>query len=144
MSRSAHVIARTEVGTWLADSAVRTVTFHGTTTEAAHGILAHGPRVELGDPEATWGQGFYSSTLPDLHYGDTIVRVAVRITRPWVMRDTLQAVEELESLMEDMRTSARRDALIAAGYDGVIVQYGPGDAWVVALHNDQIKVVWRA
>jgi hypothetical protein len=120
------------------------MTVHQTDEAAARSLLDEGVRIDRTDPNAAWGQGFYSSTLPDRQYGGVSVRVAVRLVRPLVIHDTVRDSELLDELM--VRTSAPtyRDAVLAAGYDGLVLHFGPGDTWVVAFMDEQVKVVVEA
>ena len=65
------------------------------------------------------GQGFYSATRPDLRYGDVGVRVAVRLRRPLIVTDPLAWDERLDQFLEEMGVDIVRDALHAAGFDGL-------------------------
>lgn len=141
--RPSHIISPSEVDAWLADSAVRTTTIHRTTAEKALGILEEGIRVELGNPEATWGQGFYSSTKPSPAYGGIRLTVAARVTHPWIVYDTMLAVEALETLMQKHGVGDRRIALLREGYNGVVVHYGHDETWVVVFHDEQVRVVQK-
>jgi hypothetical protein len=120
---------------------VRTTTVHRTSLENARRIIAEGARIELGDPETTWGQGFYSSTRPAPDYGETGLTVALRITRPWIVWDTMRAADELEDMMAAIGTEDRHGALRAHGYNGVIAHYAGGEMVVVAFEDRQVKVV---
>ena len=143
-SRPAHFIHPSEVDTWLADSAIETITFHRTSVDAAERIFREGVRIELGNPEATWGQGFYSSLNPDPGYGEVRISVAMRLTRPWLVTDTLRGPEQLELLKEQMGILNAREALLAAGYNGVVAYYSRSDVVVVAFENEQVKIVGEA
>lgn len=138
---SPHIIAWAEVDDWLADSVVKTVTHHRTSWSNARDILEQGVRLELASADAAWGQGFYSSTLDTPEYGEAVVRVAVKLTRPLVIRDTIAGAELLDELLLRAQTQDFRAAIVAAGYDGVIVHWGPKDQWVVAFSAEQVRIV---
>jgi hypothetical protein len=140
-SPPSHFIAPHEVAAWLVGSVVQVVTYHRTTAAHAAVILSRGVRIERSNPEATWGQGFYSAIKPDSAYGEASLTVAVRLTHPWIVRDTIRAVEELELLMEKHGVQDRRSALLREGYNGVVVYFGPEDLWAVAFHNEQVRIV---
>ncbi len=139
-----HLIRRGEVALWLRDSAVKEVTIHRTSAEAAESIVRGGVRIAFTDSGSTWGQGFYSSTIPDRQYGDVSVRVAVRLRQPLSIRDAIDGQDVLDELRGRAETDDARVAVLAAGFDGVLVHYGPGDVWVVAYHDEQVKVVHDA
>jgi hypothetical protein len=149
--RPSHVIRPDEVDAWLADSTVRTVTYHRTSAAAARSILERGPSVER-SRIGMYGQGFYSSTMPDPFYGEAEVAVAVRLRRAFV-----GTVEEVDALIDPLvrrfdprqgrlspsvAASIRR-ALVAAGYDGLVVWDGLGDSndLVVTLDDRAIRVI---
>jgi hypothetical protein len=120
------------------------MTVHQTDEAAARSLLDDGVRIDRTDPNAAWGQGFYSSTLPDRQYGGVSVRVAVRLVRPLVIPNTVQGAELLEELMAKTGATAFRDAVLAAGHDGLVLHFGPGDTWVVAFLDGQVKVVMES
>jgi hypothetical protein len=139
--RSGHVIRRDEVTAWLADSAVRQVLTHRTTAEDARQILEHGVRIERTARDLRWGQGFYTSTHPDPQYGDTSVRVAIRLRHPFVADDSIDGQERIDALLQEAASEDVRAVLQAAGYDGVVVHFLDGEMWVVAFADEQVKVV---
>jgi hypothetical protein len=139
--RPPHQITRDEVAAWLADSVVNTVTVHRTDERSARAILERGVEIALTSADAGWGQGFYSSTIPDTQYGDAQVLVAVRLIHPLVIQDSVRDAETLETLLQQADTDHFREAIQGAGYDGVVVHFGPGDLMVVAFRDDQVKVV---
>jgi hypothetical protein len=87
------------------------------------------------------GEGFYSGTVPDDQYGEAQVYVAVRLVRPLVIHDTIRGAEILDELMERTGAEYPGQAILASGYDGVVIHFGQDDLWVVAYRNDQVKVV---
>ncbi len=139
--RPAHIITPDEVDAWLADSAVKVVTVHRTDPGSARDITEQGVDIGKTSTDAGWGQGFYSGTLPDIQYGAASVRVAVRLSQPLIIRDSIRDVGILEELQREAGTADPREAVLGAGYDGVVIHFGPGDMWVVAYSNDQVKVV---
>jgi hypothetical protein len=136
-----HLIRRSEVANWLADSAIKVMTVHHTSAEHARTILERGVRIEQTASDAGWGQGFYSGTRSDRQYGESRIDVAVRLLRPWVVTDTLAAAEQIDDWLRRFETDDIGEAIQAAGFDGVIVQWDPEDLWVIAFSNEQIKVV---
>lgn len=149
--RPPHVITPGEVATWLADSVVKTVTYHRTSALAARAILRGGARI-VWPRGAAFGLGFYTATEVDDFYGDTTVTVAVRLRRP--LAGPMQAVEEfVDRLHRRLRptdwgltaegTAAVRTELLRLGYDGLIVQDAGGDGidFVIAFHASAVKVV---
>ena len=139
--RPPHVITREEAAAWLADSAVQVITVHRTDPASAHAITTEGVDIARTTADAGWGQAFYSGTRPDPQYGDATVRVAVRLQHPLILNDVVRDIELVEELRARTHADNIRDAVLAAGYDGVVVHFGPGDMWVVAYRNDQVKVV---
>lgn len=78
--RPPHIIAPDEVDAWLADSAVRVVTYHRTDSASARSIVERGvdiARCRIG----AYAQGLYSATIPREGFGDATLVVAVRLTR---------------------------------------------------------------
>lgn len=68
--------------------------------------------------------------------------MAVRLRNPLIVRDRLAAAEWMDALLRaapDLQDI--RAAILAQGYDGVVVEFAPGDAWVVAFRDDQVKLV---
>ena len=139
--RPPHVITRDEVGAWLAGSAVQVITVHRTDPASARAIVEDGVDIDRTDPYAAWGRGFYSSTRPVPQYGEAGVTVAIRLTRPLVLDDPIDGAAVLDHLLQEFHTDDIHKAVSRAGYDGVVVHYGPNEAWVVAYRNDQVKVV---
>jgi hypothetical protein len=60
---------------------------------------------------------------------------------PLIVQDVLRGAELVDDLLQHRPSGDLRDALIGAGYDGVVVRFGPDDFSVVAFTNDQVKVV---
>ncbi len=67
--------------------------------------------------------------------------MAVRLRRPLEVYDAVRAGAFVDELLRRMQTESVRDALLAEGYDGVVVHFGPGDFWVVAYFGEQVRVV---
>jgi hypothetical protein len=139
--RPSHLIRRREVAAWLAGSAVTQATVHVTTAEHARRLRDDGVAVERSAADTSWGRGFYSSTIPDRQYGDTEVQVAVRLLKPLVIMDVLDGAALIDELLAAAGTEDVRDAVQTAGYDGVVIHFGPGELWVVAYRDDQVKVI---
>lgn len=148
--RPPHVITPGEVATWLADSVVTTVTYHRTSPAAARVIVERGVHITR-SMIGSFGQGFYTATVPDDFYGDAEVAVAVRTRRPLV-GDMASASDEVDRLARRYSPTGRitpvvasqiRRALLAAGYDGIVVRDAGGDDvdYVIALDGDVVKVV---
>ena len=149
-SRPPHVIAPAEVDAWLADSVVKTVTYHRTSVLAAHAIVEHGVLITR-SMIGSFGQGFYTSTLPDEFYGDAEVMVAVRTRQP-LIGDLTSVSDEVDRLARRFSRAGQitplvaariRLALLAAGYDGIVVRDAGGDDvdYVIALEAGTVKVV---
>ena len=137
-----HQLAPDEVDSWLADSVVRTVTVHHTDPESALDIIEHGVDIAKSTLDAAWGQGFYSRTNSDPQHGSIAVWVAVRLMQPLEIMDSVRDAEILEELTQRASTEDFRVAILASGYDGVLVHYGQ-HLVVVAFHNEQVKVMLR-
>jgi hypothetical protein len=142
--RPAHIITPDEVDAWLADSAVKVVTVHRTDPDSARDIMEHGVDLTKGDRDAAWGWGFYSSTIGAAQYGEAEVRVAMRLTHPLVLPDTVRGAEIVDDLMARTGTDDLRLAVLDAGYDGIVLHFGATEMWVVAYRDDQVKVVEEA
>jgi hypothetical protein len=140
-SPSEHLIRRREVARWLAGSAVSQATVHVTNAAEARRIRAEGVAIERSGVDTSWGRGIYSSTIPDWQYGDTQVRVAVRLLNPLVITDALDGAALIDALLTGAATDDVREAVQAAGHDGVVIHFAPGDLWVVAYRDDQVRVV---
>src|SRR2546429_9869025 len=76
--RLPHLIRPDEVAGWLAGSRVRTVTYHRTDALSARAILERGVDVTR-TQIASYGQGFYTSTVAEALYGDVEIVVAIRL-----------------------------------------------------------------
>jgi hypothetical protein len=136
-----HIVTPEEARRWLHRSAIERITFHRTDAVAARHIVADGVIIPTDGLQPAWGFGFYSSTRPDPQYGDTEVRVAVRLVSPLVLPDTVSGAEGMDNLLAEAGTEDTRAALLAAGYDGVVLHLQHGEIWVVAYHPDQVKIV---
>src|SRR5581483_8148440 len=141
MSRPPHLVTPAEASAWLAGSAVKTVTVHRTDPEAAQDIVEHGVDITRATPDSAWGQGFYSCTISDPAYGTAEVMVAIRLQRPLVIQDSIRDAAILEDLTTRAGTDDFREAVLAAGFYGVMVHFGGNRWWVVAYHGEQVKVV---
>lgn len=139
--RPSHLITRAEARAWLAGSAVRQITTHRTDEVSALSIRDSGVDIEMSQEDIAWGRGFYSTTRPDPHYGMTLVHVAVRLMRPLELPDTITAAEVMDDLSARIGGGEFRDAVIAAGYDGVVLHVNPDETWVIAYHSEQVKVI---
>ncbi len=129
---------------------VKTVTYHRTSVFAARGIIAHGVRITR-SMIGSFGQGFYTSTVPDEFYGDAEVTVAVRTRQPLV-GDLTSVSDEIDRLARRFSRTGQitppvatriRLELLAAGYDAIVVRDAGGDGtdYVVALEEGTVKVV---
>ena len=149
--RPRHLILPDEVDAWLADSAVRVVTYHNTDRVSADAILRDGPRVEL-SRTGSYGQGFYTSTVPDPFFGEVQIAVAVRLRRPLtmhfdemdqLMRRLVLRLSPLDPRLTLLQSRRIRRELLAEGYDGIIVRDAGGDGvdYVIALVDTVVRVV---
>jgi hypothetical protein len=150
-ARPNHVITRDEVSRWLADSAVKTVTYHRTTAAAARRILERG--VEIAASRiGSYGQGFYTTTEADPFHGDAELVVAMR-TRTPLRRPEAEIADFADGVARELRpTDPRitpdvaaeiRRRLIRLGYDGIIALDAGGDGvdYVIALRGEMVRVV---
>jgi hypothetical protein len=149
--RPPHLIHPDEVAGWLAGSRVQTVTYHRTDPLSARAILERGvdiSRAWIG----SYGQGFYTSTVPDPTYGEHELVVAVRLLDP-LWGDEWQVGEVLESTLAVLRSpgghitpmvgAGIRQELLQLGYDGIVVEDGGGDGedYVIALNAEAVRIV---
>jgi len=139
--RASHLIRRRDVARWLAGSAVDRETFHVTGSDEARRLRAEGVRVERSAVDTSWGRGFYSSTVPDWQYGTVAVAVAVRLLRPLVIEDALEGATQIDAWLAAAGTVDVRQVVESIGHDGAVIHFGPGDLWVVAYRDEQVKVV---
>jgi len=150
-SRPPHLIAPSEVDAWLADSAVKTVTYHRTSRDAARAIVERGVRVERSRIGA-YGQGFYTATRTDEFYGEVELGFAVRLRAPLVgsAEEVGRAINRLVRRFDPIKgelsppvaRSVRRE-LLSSGYDGLVVRDAEGDGvdYVIALFDEVVRVV---
>lgn len=141
--QGSHLIRRSEVAAWLADSVVKQIMIHHTSPDDARRIRVEGARIERGSSDAKWGQGFYTSTHPHHEYGEAGVRVAVRLRSPLVVLDQINAQEYIDALLAQAGGEDVRAVLQTAGHDGVVIHWQSGEVWAVAFENDQVRVVWE-
>jgi hypothetical protein len=149
---ASHLISPAQIPDWLADSAIKRVTYHRTSALAADSIVKHGVDIERSERGA-YGQGFYTATRVDDHFGDTVVPVAIRIRQPLIgsIDEVARVVDQLgqalvpraRGMMTRAAAAAVRRELVRLGYDGLIVFDGGGDGsdYVVALIGEVVKVV---
>lgn len=140
-SHRPHVIRRDQVRTWLADSVNISVTVHTTDAFSARTIREHGVDLLQIASDAGFGRAFYTSRRMIPEYGDSSVRVAVRLLRPLFVRGMLDAAEHIDELLLRYNTENYSAALFSAGYDGIMVDDAPGDGWVIAYRIEQVRVV---
>lgn len=135
---------------WLADSAVKTVTYHRTSPAAARAIVEHSVSIER-SRIGSYGQGFYSATKADEFYGDAEITVAICTRSPFV-GDMSSVSESIDRLARHFSPTRRitphvsmliRRELLAAGYDAIVVRDAGGDGidYVVALDERIVRVV---
>ena len=149
--RPPHIITPDEVDIWLADSAVRAVTYHRTNPGAARHILEHGIDISRSRIGA-YGQGFYTATESDPFFGDVELVVAIRLRDP--LHGDQESIGDIVTMISDRLgdRSGRLSPLVAAGirrelldlgYDGISVVDGGGDGidYVIALEAQAAKVV---
>ena len=139
--RRTHLIRREDVADWVADSVVKRITTHWTSEEHARRIREEGIRIKRSEEDATWGQGFYTTTGFRPDFGDTPVHVAIWAQRPFVAVDRIAALEQIDELLVRAGSEDVRTVLRAAGYDSVVVHWESGEVWVVAFLDDQVKVI---
>jgi hypothetical protein len=94
--RPPHLIAPDEVADWLAGSANRLVTYHNTSLTAATENRQNGVWIDRSRLGA-FGEGFYTSTVPEPFYGPVSVPVAIRLLRP-----LFGHLDEVEAYIEDV------------------------------------------
>jgi hypothetical protein len=149
--RPPHLIAPDEVESWLAGSAVATVTFHRTSVQAAQDIVRRGvdvARSRIG----SYGQGFYTATETDPFYGIAELPVAIRLLHPLtggpdavaaVVDSIVDQLEPPGRLITPPVAAAIRRELRALGYDGIVVFDGGGDGidFVIALDGRSVRVI---
>ncbi len=149
--RPPHVITSAEVGAWLADSVVKTVTYHRTSTADARAIVERGVRIER-SRIGSYGQGFYTATEADEFYGEVEIALAVRLQSPLIGSDDevstvvsrlVRRFDPVHARLSPAAAQAVRRALLQAGYDGIVVYDGGGDGidFVVALLDGAARVV---
>jgi hypothetical protein len=134
-------VSRDEARTWLAGTAFPHVTVHRTDPDSARNIIAHGISIRTDRPEPGWGFGFYASTRGDPQYGEAEVRVAIRLDRPLILPDSIRGAEVIDDLLRRTGAEDTRAAVLAAGYDGVLLHLDRSETWVVAYHGHQVRVV---
>ena len=93
------------------------------------------------EPQPTWGHGFYASAHADPQYGEAEVRVAIRLMQPLNIADTIDGAEIIDRHLVGFGTEDIRDALCAAGYDGVVLHLDQSDLLVVAYYAHQVRVI---
>jgi hypothetical protein len=124
-----HLIRSSQVRAWLRDSVVKEVAVHRTTAEPAERILREGvDRIGRSAAHVRFGSGFYSSTRPNPHYGDTNVYVSIRLRRPFVMEDTIEGEERIDEMSAAAGSDDVRAALMEAGYDSCATR-GDEERW---------------
>ena len=138
---SSHLIRRRDVAVWLARSAVDVPTRHWTSAASARRIIAEGVHIEQTELDATWGQGFYTTTGSRPDFGDTPVPVAIRLERPLVAVDRIAALERIDEMLARAGSEDVRAVLLTAGYDGVGVHWESGEMCGGAFEGDQVKVI---
>src|SRR5215210_5498097 len=94
--RPSHLIAPEDVAAWLADSANGRMTYHNTSPSSAAEIRRSGVRINRSRVGA-YGQGFYTSTEPELFFGPVSIRAAVRLHTPLVGH-----LDDIEDYLDDL------------------------------------------
>jgi hypothetical protein len=151
--RPPHIISPEDVDAWLADSAVRVVTYHNTDRRSADAILRDGVQIER-SWNGSFGRGFYTTTVPDPFYGEIAMTVAVRLLHPLhgdedrvgdVVAMISRRVGDRTGRLSPPVAAAVRQELLSLGYDGIVVVDGGGDGvdYVIALEARAVKVVRR-
>ena len=134
-------MTRDEARAWLAGSAVDTILIHRTSPTAAQEIITRGVVIQFTEPQPTWGHGFYASARADPQYGEAEVRMAIRLMQPLIIADTIDGAEIIDRHLVGFGTEDIRDALCAAGYDGVVLHLDQSDLLVVAYYAHQVRVI---
>lgn len=146
-----HIIPPEDVDDWLADSAVKAVTYHRTSVLSASDVIEHG--VDLAKSRiGSFGQGFYTATESDEFYGPAEVAVAIRTTQPPIgLADDLGLY--IDHLARELRpdqnrltpqvAKAIRRELLRLGYDGIVAKDAGGDGidYVIAIKDGTVRVV---
>lgn len=149
--RLSHIISPDEVDDWPAGSAIRVITYHNTDRRSAAAILRDGARVER-TRIGSYGQGFYTPTVPDRFHGEFELAVAVRLLSPLAghvdaMSDftdrMASRLSPLNPSITPMLARRIRRELLADGYDGIVVYDGGGDGidYVIALVDNAIRII---
>ena len=149
--RPAHLISRDEVAAWLADSAVKVVTYHRTSDTARRRILREGILIGASQVGA-FGLGFYSATVGDPFSGDVEIAVAVRLRTPLIgtASDLGELIDRLAKRFSPLDPRINREVgrrirreLMEQGYDGMIVRDagGHGVDSIIAFEGAAVRVV---
>jgi hypothetical protein len=127
------------------------VTYHNTSPGAAELIRRLGVNVEA-SRIGSFGQGFYTTSVPDPFYGDTVVSVAIRLRDPLIghldelavtMERLVRRLNPTTGLLTPPVARLIRRELLMAGYDGIVVHDAGGDGvdYVISLVDEAVKVV---
>ena len=100
-ARPEQIITPDEVHKWLADSVVKTITYHRTLPSAARDIVEHGVDPERSKTGA-YGQGFYTATVSDEFLGPAEVAVAI-----WTRHPLIGSLDEVGNVFDDLRPLLR-------------------------------------
>lgn len=116
--------------------------WHATDAESAQSLVQSGfdPTRFGKGAGATFGRGVYLSDEPHVHYGDVGVRVAARFHSPLVgTRD--EVVERIHQIAPGSTHDTAAQELLAAGVDGLVMDFPSGSRMVVAYKPDAVAVV---
>ena len=141
-----------EVVKWQKGSKLKGVMYHSASPEVIARIKARGVDVKKGSPYGVYGQGFYTAKVADVDYGGSQVKLAIRMERPLKLRGTARGRPALEEALgievhppgTNLPGASGVDIsriLIQKGYDGVLIDVGPGQTWAVVLKNESVRVV---
>lgn len=138
--RPAHWIRPDEVEEWLADSVVKQPTFHRTTEAHAESIITEGVDVTRG--RGTYGQGFYTALLPVRDAGAAEISVAIRTLNPVVAVNQWDLLRQINIQPGVPATAAAvRQAVIDAGYDGIIIRRADGNDYAIAIVDGTARTI---
>ncbi|MFN8632293.1 MAG: hypothetical protein U0893_00455 [Chloroflexota bacterium] len=150
-NRPPHLIHPDGVDAWLADSAVRVVTYHNTDQRSAAAILRDGVSINR-SWTGSYGQGFYTASVPDPFFGEFELTTAVKLRSPmigdaeelgpYIDRLTYRFDPVTRLLTPRVAALIRRE-LLSEGYDGLVVYNAGGDGtdYIIALIAESVRIV---
>lgn len=144
-----RTIASADVPAYLSASTWREAVQHATSRAGVAGITRDGVRLRA-DRIDGMVQGFYNSAGHDALWGEAILRVAVPSEHPLVVDSFAGLNAKIAEIAPhiDMRSElasakiAAREALVAAGYDSVMVtHWDTQPTWLIGLVPERVRVV---